>query len=468
MTRPDAQPTNPILRLAGELFAERRRGAGPHGALRFDLRRSRQLARDPLSVLMPLYKEYGPVFSIRVLHAIEIFMIGPAANHLITVSRRDNFLWREGSMGELIPLLGDGLLTTDGEYHDRAREILMPAFHGERISAALGAIEAETARAISGWRDGEVIDIYEWSRATSIRIAMRALIGLDPDDRGAGAKAARHFERALRYYGTDFHVRLLRGPGTPWSRTQSSRRALEEIIRWKIAERRAGEQVALDEQPGDVLSLLTAAESPSGTRLSEQEVSDQAITLLFASHDTMTSALSMMFYELARNPGELDAVNEEIAAADSEPTRRPAEPLPRLLRCLDETLRLYPPAWVGPRRSIHAFEFEGVTVPAHSSVNYSSLLTQRLPEVFPDPARFDSDRFLPEARAALPPGAYVPFGAGPRICLGKRFALAEAQAVVATVLRRFRPQLIDGRPLSLHPMPTLGPEGGLKLRVNAR
>lgn len=433
----------------------------PDGAVRFDLRRSRQLARDPLSVLMPLYDEYGPVFSIRVLHALEVFMIGPAANHLITVSDRDNFLWREGSMGELIPLLGDGLLTTDGEYHDRAREILMPAFHGERINAAFGAIESEASRAISGWRDGEVVDIYEWSRATSIRIAMRVLIGLDPDDRGAGAKAARHFERALRYYGTDFHVRMLRGPGSPWSRTQASRRALEEIIRWKIAERRTGEH------PDDVLGLLSSAESPDGLRLTEQEVSDQAITLLYASHDTITSALSMLFYELARHPRELDAVGDEIAASDSEPAAAPGQPLPRLLRCLDETLRLYPPAWVGPRRNIREFAFEGVTVPAWSSVNYSSLLTHRLPEVFPDPARFSSDRFLPDARSALPPGAYVPFGAGPRICLGKRFALAEAQTVAATVLRRFRPQLIDSQEPTLHPMPTLGPEGGLRLRVNA-
>lgn len=460
--RPEAQPTNPILRLAGELVAERRRGEMPDGALRFDLRRSRQLARDPLSVLMPLYDEYGPVFSIRVLHAIEIFMIGPAANHLITVSDRDNFLWREGGMGELIPLLGDGLLTTDGDYHDRAREILMPAFHGERIAAAFGAIEAEAGRAISGWRDGEVIDIFEWSRATSIRIAMRALIGLDPDDRGAGAKAARHFERALRYYGTDFHVRMLRGPGSPWSRTQSSRRALDEIIRWKIAGRRD------EEEPEDVLGLLATAKSPTGARLTDREISDQAITLLYASHDTITSALSMLFYELARNPRELDAVVEEIAARDSESTKGPTEPLPRLLRCLEETLRLYPPAWVGPRRNIREFEFEGVSVPAGSSVQYSSLLTQRLPAVFPDPDRFSSNRFLPEARAELPPGAYIPFGAGPRVCIGKRFALAEAQTVVATLLRRFRPQLIDSRPLILHPMPTLGPAGGLKLRVNAR
>ncbi|MGB3099197.1 MAG: cytochrome P450 [Solirubrobacterales bacterium] len=420
-----------------------------------------RLARDPLSVLMPLYERFGPIFSIRALHVVETFMIGPEANRLITVTDRENFGWRDGEMGELIPLLGDGLLTTDGAYHDRAREILMPAFGAERIAAAVESIENETRRSISGWRRGGLVDIYRWSRTTALRIAMRALLGLDPDDQGAGATATRHFERALRYYGSDFHVRLLRGPGTPWSRTLSSKRALDRIVYREIAARRSQPP----DDPSDVLAILTAAESPTGGRLSDLEIRDHLVTLLFAGHDTMTSTLSLLLYELARHPAERDRVIDEVADAGSIPAAALEGRLPALLRCLEETLRLYPPGWVGPRRNLREFEFEGVRVAAGSAVNYSSLMTHRLPELFPEPERFLPERFLPSARAKLPPGAYIPFGAGPRICIGKRFALIEAQVVAATVLRRFRPEALDSRPPQLRPMPTLGPREGLRLRL---
>ena len=421
------------------------------------------MARDPLAVLMPLYERHGPVFSIRVLHVIETFLIGPEANRMITVTERDNFRWREGSMAELIPLLGDGLLTTDGDYHDRAREILMPVFAAERIASAVGAIETESRRAISSWPAAGVIDIGRWSRTTSLRIAMRALLGLNPDDQGAGAEATRHFERALRYYGTDFHMRMLRGPGTPWWRTLSSKRALDRIVYREIAARREG----VDGGEGDVLAMLVAAESPTGGRLTDLEIRDQVITLLFAGHDTMTSTLSLLLYELARHPEECDRVIAEAGAAGSITEAALNGGLPALHRCLEETLRLYPPGWVGPRRNVEEFEFEGVRVAADSSVNYCSLLTHRLPEVFPEPDRFLPERFAPEAKAKIPPGAYIPFGAGPRVCIGKRFALAEAQVVAATVLLRHRPELVDGSPLRLRPMPTLGPEDGLKLRLTA-
>lgn len=460
---PRPRTTNPLRRLAGDLAAERRRNGGPPGELGFDLRRTMRLARDPLAVLMPLYEQYGPIFSIRALHVVETFMIGPDANRLMTVTDRENFSWRDGEMGELIPLLGNGLLTTDGAYHDRAREILMPAFGADRIAAAVGAIENETRRSISSWRQDGVIDICRWSRTTALRIAMRALVGLDPDDQGAGATATRHFERALQYYGSDFHMRMLRGPGTPWARTASSKRALDRIVYREIDARRSRPPA----DPSDVLAILSAAESPTGGRLSDLEIRDHLVTLLFAGHDTMTSTLSLLFSELARHPAERDRVIEEVAGVDSIPAAALEGRLPALLRCLEETLRLYPPGWVGPRRNVREFEFEGVRVAPGSAVNYSSLLTQRLPELFPEPEQFLPDRFLPEARAKLPPGAYIPFGAGPRICIGKRFALTEAQVVAATVLRRFRPEALDMRPPELRPMPTLGPKDGLRLRLAA-
>ena len=162
-------------------------------------------------------------------------MLGPEANHFITVGHPENFHWRESSFGDLIPLLGDGLLTVDDEFHDRARAIMMPAFHREQLAAMTAAMSAEAEVAIAGLGVGEVVDVYDWMRNLAMRIAMRALLGLDPDEAGKGAAAAEHFERALGYYGIDYGLRLLRGPGSPWRKLLASRKILDEIVFAEVA-----------------------------------------------------------------------------------------------------------------------------------------------------------------------------------------------------------------------------------------
>src|SRR5215203_1745663 len=226
---PKQMRANPVVRVLDDARAElrvRRRGQYPPGPMDFNFRRTLQAGRDPLPLLLSLYEEHGPIFTVRLLHHPVIFMLGPEANHFITVAHPENFHWRESSFGDLIPLLGDGLLTIDGAYHDRAREIMMPAFHREQVASAVEAMRMEADESIGRLNPGEVIDVYEWMRGLAMRIAMRALLGLDPDDAGKGAAAAEHFERALAYYGIDFHLRLLRGPGSPWSKMVSSRGVL--------------------------------------------------------------------------------------------------------------------------------------------------------------------------------------------------------------------------------------------------
>ncbi len=229
---------NPVRRVVDDLVAERRGGALPPGPGRGGIARARRMARDPLSVLLPLYEQYGPIFSTRLLHSRIVFMLGPEANHYVTVSHPHNFLWREGSFGDLIPLLGDGLLTIDGAYHDRARRIMMPAFHREQIEASIATMAAETEIALELLAPGAIVDVYDWARNLAMRIAMRALLGLDPDDGGQGAAAADHFERALGFYGIDYHLRLLRGPRSPWRKLLASRAVLDGIVYGEIAERR--------------------------------------------------------------------------------------------------------------------------------------------------------------------------------------------------------------------------------------
>lgn len=440
-----------------ELAARRAKVPLPPGQLRPSMRRTWAFERDPLKVLLDAYERYGPIFTLRLLHAPIVFMLGPEANHYVTVSHAANFRWRDGSMGDLIPLLGDGMLTIDGAYHRRARHIMLPAFHREQVAAATDTIVEEGQRALAGLRDGDRIDLYTWTRALTLRVAMRALFGLDPDRAPGRVDMAGEFERALSYYGRDYLLQLVPGPGTPWARMHASRRRLDEVLFAEIARRRAGAG-----DGADIMSMLIEARDDEGGGFSDQEVRDQVMTLLFAGHDTATSTVAFLFYELARHPEELERLVEEqdrVLGGRPPSAEDLHSGLPRLEMAVDETLRMYPPAWVGPRRAIEAFEFAGHTVPAGIAVNYCSWASHHLPDVFPQPEAFRPDRFSPEARAELPKGAYVPFGGGSRTCIGMRFGLMEVRAIATLILQRFRPAVAEGRELSLRQMPTLSPRG---------
>jgi cytochrome P450 len=569
---PPPVPAGVVRRVASDLRAQRRaRGQFPPGELGFSMRRTLAFERQPLPVLLRCRKRFGPVFTIRLLYAPVVFAIGPAANHYITVSHASNFRWRDGSLGDLIPLLGDGLLTTDGDYHKRARRIMLPAFHRERIAAAAGTMLEEAERALEPWRPGARVPLYTWTRQLALRIAMRALFGFDPDR--IDFDMADEFERALGFWGRDYTTQMLRGPGTPWRQMLDARARLDRVIFAEIERRRES-----GERGEDILSLLMDASDEDGSTLSRQELRDQVMTLLFAGHDTTTSTVAFLFYELARNPHEQEPLRAELAGpsdggalpahmwdgptpagtelvdggapggteishrgapaateishggtpgatplshsrtpaateishrgapAGTEPSQgrapgatplsqggapaatplshgRPpgatplshgrapgATPLvsglPRLEMAIDETLRKYPPAWIGPRRSVEPFELEGIRVPGGVMVNYCSWASHWLPEVFPEPERFRPERFTPEARAALPKGAYVPFGGGSRTCIGMRFGLLEVKAIASSILRRFSLELAEPeRPLSIRQMPTLSPRGGLPMVV---
>src|SRR3954465_8720102 len=351
VARPPEMSGNPVRRVFGDLWEEwRERGKFPPGGPDFSWARTPQIAHDPLPLLLSAYEEFGPIFSLRLLHSRVVFMLGPEANHFVTVAHPENFHWRESSFGDLIPLLGDGLLTVDEDYHDRARAIMMPAFHREQVAAATEAMTIETDKAIATLPVGETVDVYDWMRNLAMRIAMRALLGLDPDEAGKGAAAATHFERALGYYGIDFQLRLLRGPGSPWRKMTSSRQVLDEIVFDEVARRRA------DPDPGrqDILSLLVGARGEGGETFSDREIRDQLMTLMFAGHDTSTSTLTFMLHELARHPEVVRQLQEEQdrVLGGTTPTAPQLErEMPYLEMVLDEVLRLYPPAWIGPRRA---------------------------------------------------------------------------------------------------------------------
>ncbi len=465
---PPLVDSSPFSALVSDLRDERAaRVPFPPGETRLSLARTRRFAAEPLPILLDSYERFGPIFTLRLFHGNVVWMLGPAANHYITVSHAANFTWRESHFRDLIGLMGDGLLTIDGEFHRRSRLIMLPAFHREHIAASVEVITQETTAALERLSPGGQVDLYAWTRHLALRVAMRALFGLDPDgERARAIDAAGLFEEALSFYSSDYFLRVLRGRRSPWGRMQHAARKLDGLIYAEIERRRGG-----GERGADILSLLLDAHDEDGNRLSDLQIRDEVMTLMFAGHDTTTSTVSFMFYELARNPAIAARLRAEqdahFVGGEPSPSQLIGGELPQMEMVLDETLRKYPPAWVGPRRAVEQFEFAGHAVPARAFVNYCSWASHHLPDVFEDPDEFRPERFAPDARAALAKGAYVPFGGGSRMCIGMRFGQLEVRTIAALILSRFDLSLAADFTLAIRQMPTISPKDGLPMRVAA-
>ncbi len=463
---PRLRHENPFRILTQDLADERAATVPyPPGDTGFSLARTKRFIEAPLPLLLEGYERYGPVFTMRVLHSNVVFMLGPAANHYITVSHANNFLWRESHFRDLISVLGDGLLTTDDPYHKRSRQIMLPAFHRERIAASLDVMTTETERALKQWHDGEQIDLYAWTRKLATRVAMRALFGIEPD--GPAARkidAAAMFEQALGFFSSGPEFRFIRMPGTPWARLQDATRKLNKMLYSEIKAKRAS-----GERGEDVLSLMLDAQSEDGEQLSDRQIRDEMMTLLFAGHDTTTSTVAFMFYELAKAPhlAEQLRAEQDTLLKDGTPNAQQlmSGELTQLEMTLEETLRKYPPAWIGPRKSVEAFEFEGHAVPANAYVNYSSWASHHLPDVWAEPEAFRPERFAPEAKAQITKGAYIPFGGGSRTCIGMRFGQLEVRTIATLIARDFTLKLPRDFKLSYRQMPTISPREGMPMTV---
>jgi cytochrome P450 len=444
----------------------RRRAKLPPGSTAPSWSHTRRIISDPLGLLLEHERRFGPVFTIRLLHEPIVWAIGAEVNHQILVSDFDAFQWRDGRFADLWPLLGDGLLNIDGAYHRDLRMLLLPAFHRDRVAAVAETMVEQALAAAEALREGQVVEIYRWVRALALRIALRGLLGMEASD-GREQTLAAAFEASLAIHGEPVLIQMLPAPRTPLARAIAAQRTLDLAVRAEIDERR---------RRGDsgrgVLGLLLSATDERGAPLSASVVRDQAITLLFAGHDTTTTTFTFLVHELGRNPHAREAVEGELkrvlGARNPTAAELDGQALPVLERSLKETLRRYPPAWVGPRRTTRDVTLGGVQIPAELGVHYSSWATHHLPHLYPDPFRFDPDRFLPEREATLPRGAYVPFGGGSRMCLGKRFGEYELRALAAVLFSRVRLEPLSAKNPRIVTTPTLGPKGGLRFTVRTR
>jgi cytochrome P450 len=458
-----------VRRIADDVQRERRvrrRAKLPPGSLAPSPSNTRRIISDPLGLLLEHERRFGPVFTIRLLHEPIVWAVGAEVNHQILVGDFDAFSWRDGRFADLWPLLGDGMLNIDGSYHRDFRMLMLPAFHREYVAAVADTMIEEAVAAAEALVDGQTLEVYHWTRELALRIALRGLLVLDVSG-GREQPLAKAFEESLAIHGEPIPLQLLPLPGTPLARAIAARRRLNAVVRAEIDERRRRGD------PGrGVLGLLLAATDDAGSPLPPAVVRDQAVTLLFAGHDTTTTTFTFLLHELGRTAPAREAVEDELDQVLGSRNPTPGEldgvALPVLERTLKETLRCYPAAWVGPRRTTRDVTLGGVPVPAEIGLQYSSWATHHLPHLYPEPFRFDPDRFLPEREAALPRGAYIPFGGGSRMCLGKRFGEYELRALATALLSRVRLEPLSAADPQIVTTPTLGPKGGLRFVVRAR
>jgi len=439
------------------------------GPLPTDMIRSvRAIGRDPLRFLEGCVQRYGDLVAFPMPRSPVLLVNDPAGVRRVLQEGHRGYCKQTVQYGALSLVTGSGLLTADGDAWLRRRRLVQPAFHhsGLPAVAAAAATAAEQLRAQWAAAPDGVLDLDSAVLRAMLDVVGRTLFDADLADVGRQVVAA--VDDALHVV-----VARARSPLPAWLPTPSRARlraavqTLDAVCLDVVRRRR---ESGIRNDATDLLALLLRS-SDASTGLTDRELRDELVTLVIAGHETVASALTWSLHLLSRD----DDVQNRLAAEldDVLGGRAPGwDDLPRLTytrAVVDEALRLYPPAWVVTRRARADDEVSGIAVPAGTLMIISPWLVHRRAQSWPDPERFDPQRFDPERSAAGPAARadYLPFGAGPRLCIGREFALVEAVLVLAGLLRGRRVSPVDAVPPQVDALVTLRPRGGLRLRLTA-
>jgi cytochrome P450 len=368
-------------------------------------------------------------------------------------------------------LLGDGLVTSEGERWRRHRDLANPAFRPARLARYLPAMTDCTRELLDGWTGRDVLTLNAGVEmgGLTLAIATRTLFGLAARD--LSDQAMGDFGIALEEIGRrgPSHLQIPLWLPTPGNlRLRGALRRLDAIVYDIIARFRAGQA----RRPEATLlgAYIESRDPETGQGMDDRQLRDEVMTLYLAGHETTASLLAWALYTLARSPDVAERVAAELDATplDEPPTLEQLKGLGYLSRVIDEVLRLYPPAWTVARNALADDRFQGYRIPAGSIVLVSPYFTHRLEAFWPEPLRFDPDRFLPDIARARHPFAYLPFSLGPRICIGMQFALYEARLVLAMILKRYRVQPADAQPVGCRAAGTLRPDRDILVELKAR
>jgi cytochrome P450 len=419
--------------------------------------------RDPLAFLLRTARTCGDVVLLSMA-GIDIWMLShPDQLEQVLVTDAKHFV-KDRTTHELSRVAGNGLLTSEGDFWRRQRRLAQPAFHRERIAGYAASMVAAAERATSSWRPGDERDAHADMMRLTLEIVAKTLFGSDvtSDAQTIGDSIgvlSNRFTEMLPLL-----VPIINDLPTPGSlRVNRAIARLDEIIQRMIREHRSSSE------RGDLLDMLLAARDDDGSRMSDQQVRDEVMTLLLAGHETTAIALTWTFHLLATHP-EVDhklasQVKQVLAGRAPE-----LSDLPRLRyveQVIMESMRLYPPAWAIGRETLHEMDVGGWKLPKGAQIWMSQYVVHRDARYFSDPDEFRPERWTEELQRQLPRHAYFPFGGGPRVCIGNTFAMMEATLLCAAIAQRYKLESAGPAPRP-QPSVTLRPKGGLPVRVVPR
>lgn len=440
----------------------------------------------------------APMMRGRLLHLPLVLPARPETCHEVLVSKAKSFEKSPGLRVLLHDLAGHGLFTSEGEHWRRQRKLMAPLFTPAALGQYAEAMRRTAIRSADEMRPGQAIDMAHETMRVAMTVVGSALFGMDAfneaDELGSALTTALGWVNgALSSPAIAAHIMLMDAAGYLAARTDGRVRDFLERMRDRfesprlvpgsrgaglreaiqIIDTRVAELVSERRREGlgrpDLLSRLLAAHDADEGAMTDKQVRDEAVTLFVAGHETTATSLAWSFYLLARHPEIGARVVAEADAFGDDPIEHydPAK-LELTTRVFREALRLYPPVMLFPRRTLEDVEIGGTLLPARTIVFVSAYAQHRRADVWEDPERFDPDRFLPEREATRPKGAYLPFAAGPRFCIGMHFAMMEGPIVLATLLRRFRFEIDPKVEIAPDDFATLRPKGGVPAVVRAR
>lgn len=423
--------------------------------------------RDPLAFLTRVAAQYGDLAHYR-MGGRHVFLLNhPDLIKDVLVTHDRNFI--KGKVLEKAKrVLGEGLLTSEGDFHLRQRRLAQPAFHRQRIAAYSRVMSEYAARHAARWLDGQTVDLHQEMMRLTLAIVGKTLF--DADIEGDAREIGQALAVFMELFGMvflPFSDLLEKLPLPATRRLQRAKQRLDAVVYRLIAARRAS-----GGDRGDLLSMLLAAQDTEGDGggMTDQQLRDECVTLILAGHETTANALTWTFYLLSQNPEVETRLQAEAdqALGDRLPTADDLPRLPYTEMVLAESMRLYPPAWSIARRAREPYSVRDYVLPQGAVVLMSQYVTHRDARWFPDPGRFDPERWRPEARAARPRFSYFPFGGGPRNCIGEPFAWMEGILLLALLARRWRMRLAPGQRVATLPVLTLRPRYGMRMTLERR
>src|SRR5579863_9694390 len=433
----------------------------------FGLRRWSSVAggsRDPLTFFSEIAREYGDFVGLRILNFRILLINHPDHIEDVLVNHPKKFI-----KGRILKankrVFGSGLLTSEGDFWLRQRRLAQPAFHRARIATYATTMVEYTERLLHEWQDGEERDIRKEMMRVTLQIVGKTLF--DADVERDAQDVGKSLEMLLEI-GADFRRTLFIPHWLPTPtnlRLERAIRRIEKVLYRIIAEKRASGRDA-----GDLLSMLLAAQDEDGSRMTDKQLRDEAITLFLAGHETTENTLSWTWWLLAQNPAVEAKLHDELQTVLAG--RAPAlDDLPKLVytnHIITESMRLYPPAWGTARTAVEDVEIAGYSVPKGSGVSFAQWTVHRDARWYDAPDEFRPERWEGDLLKRIPRFAYFPFGGGPRQCIGNNFAVMEASLLLATLAQQFRISLLPGREIVPAASITLRPKTGIWGKIEKR